>query len=117
MFFFYLLIVVILVLIFVFFSRSFYFAAEIKKERRDFIDRSKQIRTGMSKSEVIKIMGNTYSHSYLQNNIEKLEWTKRKGGCGVAFCGIFTYDKPIVHSICVVFQDDIVIEVYANNMV
>ena len=113
---FWLLIVILLVLIFISFSRSFSFFSESKKERWDFINRSKQIRPGMSKSEVIGIMGTKYSHSYLQNNIEKLEWSKRKSGGGVIFKGVFTHDMPISHSICVVFQNDIAIEVHTNNM-
>jgi hypothetical protein len=116
MFIFWLLIVILLVLIFISFSRSFSFFSELKKERWAFINRSKQIRPGMSRSEVIGIMGTKYSHSYLQNNIEKLEWSKKKSAAGVIFKGVFTHDMPISHSICVVFQNDIAIEVHTNNM-
>ena len=90
-----------------------------RKEQRkeiNFIETCKRIRPGMSKQEILTILGHNYSPSYLQNNIEKLEWTYQKGGYGHVVDGTGSYCALVVRSISVHFQNDIAVEVYTNNL-
>lgn len=99
--------ILVILLIFSIFTKG-------KKAKWNLMDRAKQICTGMSKSEVINIMGKKYSLSYLQNDIEKLEWRYCEGGGGVKMSGVFAFNVGETKSIFVVFQHDIVIEVYTQ---
>ena len=106
-------VVLIVITIFII-SCIFSIFAKGKTAKWDFMERSKQIRPGMSKSEVINIMGKKYSHSYLQNDIEKLEWRYCESGGGVKMSGVFAFNAGETKSICVVFQHGAVIEVYTQ---
>ena len=92
---------------------GFCFTFENKQKKR-FAENIHAIRPGMLKSDVINLMGKKYSHSYLQNDIEKLEWHYCESGGGVKMSGVFVFNAGKTKSICVVFQHGTVIEVYTQ---
>lgn len=77
-----------------------------KKEEEEFIENHREIRPGMSKYEVLSILGDQYTQSFLKNGVEKLEWRFRSR----------SYSGTITRRISVKFKDGEVIEVNSLNM-
>ena len=86
------------------------------KQKNKFVDNSEKIRPGMSKEEVIGLMGDKCSHSYLQDNVEKFEWCYREGGGGVQINNVYTFSESKTRRVIVYLQNDRVIEVHCQNM-
>lgn len=90
---------------------------EERKNALRFIENHKKIKCGMNKSQVVNILGNTYTQSYLKNGIEKLEWRYRHAGyTGRVAKGYYVHSGQLTRKISVKFKDDIVIEVKSLNM-
>lgn len=80
-----------------------------------FIKGARSIRPNMTKENVINILGNRYTTSYLQDGVENLVWQYRK------YKRIIVNDRHIntlayTRKISVSFKNDIVIEVRSFNM-
>ena len=85
--------------------------------KRKFIENAQSIRRGMLKFDVIGIMGDKYSHSYLQDDLEKLEWCYRENGSGVMISnGVFITDQGTNMKISVIFRNNMAIEVNVENI-
>ena len=63
---------------------AIYVTAKQKQAEMDFIDAARSVRAGMSKQDVISILGSDYSYSLLKNGIEKLEWLYHSTACRAA---------------------------------
>lgn len=88
-----------------------------QKNEKQFQENHKKIYLGMSKDEVIDILGEQYTQSYLKNNIEKLEWRYRhQGYTGRVAEGAYVHSSGFTRRISVKFKDGIVIEVNSLNM-
>lgn len=94
---------VIFVIIFII-SRTV-FSAGLKKER-EFCDKCKQIRPGMSKFKTIQLLGDRYSPSYLQDGVERLEWSWRRQG-------VF---QTLTRKIIIIFECDKAVEIITENI-
>ena len=70
----------------------------------------------MLKEDVINLMGKKCSHSYLQNDVEKIEWCYRVSGGGFGINNVYTFSEPITKRVTVYFRDGRVIEVHSQNM-
>ena len=82
-----------------------------------FIENAQSIRRGMLKFDVIGIMGDKYSHSYLQDDLEKLEWCYRENGSGVMMSnGVFITDQGTNMKVSVIFRNNMAIEVNVENI-
>ena len=91
----------------------------IKEKEREqaFTENHKKIKPGMEKKQVIHILGNQYTQSYLKGNIEKLEWRYRKPGyTGRVVKGAYVHASSMTRRISVKFKDNLVIEVHSLNM-
>lgn len=86
------------------------------KTQKRFKENARAIRPGMLKLDVINLMGKKYSHSYLQNDVEKLEWRYHESGGGVNMNGVFVFEEGETKRICVIFQHGVVIEVHTQNL-
>lgn len=80
-----------------------------------------QIQVGMTKSQVISLMGGGFSTSLLKNGDEKLEWKVReKGSSTRAYIAkgfsVGTTDSAFTRSAVVVFRDGYVVEKTSNNL-
>lgn len=87
-----------------------------KRKKGEFAKNAKSIRLGMFKSDVITIMGDSYSRSYLRDGLEKLEWCYREDGSGVMVNGVFIVTEGVVARVSVIFQNYKVIEVNLDNV-
>ena len=86
-----------------------------KKEQ--FTQNYKQIDYGMSKEEVIQILGEKYTKSLLKGGIEKLEWRMDTLGSSFRVAkGMYVHSNGKVRKVSIKFKDDKVIEVNAVNM-
>ena len=108
--------VVLIIVLVVFFWFFRYSESRTKKKEKSFIDSHRKIRPGMGKLEVLAILGEEYTQSYLQNDIEKLEWQYRQAGVGVLLNGLFVSEDSYTRRISVFFKNDFVIEVHSFNM-
>ena len=92
------------------------FSASKQKEKK-FIENHRKIQPGMSKAQVLSILGNQYTQSYLKNNVEKLEWRYRLPGyTGRIAKGTYMHTSALTRRISVKFKDNRVIEVNSLNM-
>ncbi|MBQ8624617.1 MAG: outer membrane protein assembly factor BamE [Agathobacter sp.] len=83
----------------------------------NFIENYKQIRPGMTKTQVIYLLGDRYTHSYLKNGIEKLEWKYRHVGQTARVSkGYYVHSGQLTRKVSVKFQNDVVVEINALNM-
>ena len=91
-----------------------------KKEQeasRAFIENHKKIHPGMTKVQVINILGSNYTQSYLKSGIEKLEWRHRQVGySGRIAKGAYVHTSSLTRRISVKFKDNVVVEVNCLNM-
>ena len=88
-----------------------------KAKKKTFIENHQQLLPGMSKMAVIRIMGDSYTQSYLQNGIEKLEWTYRHRGASTRVNRrMYVYPNSYTIRVSVKFKDGKVIEVNSLNM-
>ena len=88
-----------------------------KEKEKKFIENHRKIQPGMSKAQVLGILGNQYTQSYLKNNIEKLEWRYRLPGyTGRIAKGAYMHTSALTRRISVKFKDNRVIEVNSLNM-
>ena len=86
-------------------------------KREEFTKNYKQIDYGMSKEEVIQILGEKYTKSLLKGGIEKLEWRMDTLGASFRIAkGTYVHSHGQVRKVSVKFKDDKVIEVNAVNM-
>lgn len=96
---------------------AIYVTAKQKQAEMDFIDAARSVRAGMSKQDVISILGSDYSYSLLKNGIEKLEWRYRKNGHSYRVAkGVRTHQSGYTRRISVKFKDGIVVEINSLNM-
>ena len=87
------------------------------KNEKKFIENSKKIYPGMSKEDVVEILGDRYSQSYLKNDIEKLEWKWRHGGYSSRVAkGVYVHSGSFTRKVSVSFQNGKVMEVNSLNM-
>lgn len=88
-----------------------------KAKEQEFVENHRRIRPGMEKSQVIYILGDNYTQSYLKNNIEKLEWRFRNPGyTGRVAKGAYIHTGSVTRKISVKIQNNRVIEVHSLNM-
>ena len=80
-----------------------------------FIERARQIRPDMTKEEVINILGNQYTLSYLQDGVENLVWQYRKYN-RVCVDDVWINQLAYTRKISVSFKNDIAIEVRSFDM-
>lgn len=81
----------------------------------NFIERARQIRPDMTKEEVINILGNQYTLSYLQDGVENLVWQYRKYN-RVCIDDVWINQLAYTRKISVSFKNDIAIEVRSFDM-
>ena len=95
----------------------FYSTAKMKEETEKFIENHKKIKPGMSKLQVVNILGNNYTQSHLKSGVEKLEWRLRQAGySGRVAKGAYVHTSSLTRRISVKFKDNLVIEVNCLNM-
>lgn len=88
-----------------------------KRIENDFVDSARAIRKGMTKSEVVAILGSDYSYSSLKNGVEKYEWRYRKNGYSYRVAkGVSMRQSGYTRRISVKFKDGVVIETSSLNM-
>lgn len=88
-----------------------------KEKENKFIENHKKILPGMTKVQVLSILGNQYTQSYLKNDVEKLEWRYRLPGyTGRIAKGAYVHTSALTRRISVKFKDNRVIEVNSLNM-
>lgn len=88
-----------------------------QKVENDFVDSARMIRKGMTKSEVVAILGSDYSYSCLKNGVEKYEWRYRKKGYSYRVAkGVSMRQSGYTRRISVKFKDGVVIETSSLNM-
>ena len=80
-----------------------------------FIEAARRIRPDMTKSEVINILGNRYTLSYLQDGVENLVWQYRKYN-RVCIDDVWINQLAYTRKISVSFKNDIAIEVRSFDM-
>jgi hypothetical protein len=93
--------------------------AKIKEQEAEsnYIDSARKIRAGMTKDDVISILGNDYTYSLLKNGIEKYEWRYRKNGYSYRVAkGVSMRQSGYTRRISVKFKDGIVVEINSLNM-
>ena len=94
-----------------------YSASKKKEQEERFIRNHRKIFPGMTKAQVIGILGTQYTQSYLQNNVEKLEWKFRRAGYSARIAqGAYMHTGTLTRKISVKFKDNCVIEVKSLNM-
>ena len=92
-------------------------AVSRRRKELEFIEKHRKIRLGMSKFEVIGLLGKQYTQSYLKNDVEKLEWRYRHNGyIGRVARGTYLHTSSYTRRISVKFKGNIVIEVNSVNM-
>lgn len=110
----------VIILGFALFALLVYLSSESEKERKrevDFIHNHKLIHQGMSKKEVIDLLGRNYTKSVLKSGIEKLEWRYRHNGyTGRVAKGAYVHSGAITRRISVKFVDGKCIEINCLNM-
>lgn len=88
-----------------------------KRIENDFVDSARSIRKGMTKSEVVAILGSDYSYSCLKNGVEKYEWRYRKNGYSYRVAkGVSMRQSGYTRRISVKFKDGVVLETSSLNM-
>ncbi len=88
-----------------------------RKVENDFVDSARVIRKGMTKSEVVAILGSDYSYSCLKNGVEKYEWRYRKNGSSYRVAkGVSMRQSGYTRRISVKFKDGVVVETSSLNM-
>ena len=88
-----------------------------KCKEEEFIENHRIISRGMNEREVITILGDGYTKSYLKNGIDVYKWYYRKNGISFRIAWrVYEHESSYVRSICVHFKDGYVVEVIANNM-
>ena len=88
-----------------------------KAKEQEFIENHRRIHPGMEKSQVICILGDNYTQSYLKNDIEKLEWRFRNPGYTSRVAkGVYVHSGSVTRRISVKFKNNRVIEVHSLNM-
>lgn len=88
-----------------------------KQKATEFIENHKKISIGMTKTQIISIMGDRYTRSCLKNNIEKLEWRYRHAGyTGRIAKGAYVHTGSLTRKISVKFKDNKAIEINCINM-
>ncbi len=88
-----------------------------KKKEDEFCEKHREIRPGMLKNEVVYLLGDQYTISYLKNGVEKLEWRYRHSGyTGRVARGVYAHSSSFTRKISVKFKNDRVIEVNSLNM-
>ena len=94
-----------------------YVKAKEKEAENNYVDSARTIRAGMTKAEVIGILGSDYTYSLLKNGIEKYEWRYRKNGYSYRVAkGVSMRQSGYTRRISVKFKDGIVIEINSLNM-
>lgn len=94
-----------------------YASVKNHKIEQDFIYSARRIRAGMSKEDVLTIMGYDYTYSALKGGIEKYEWRFRKNGYSYRVAkGVSARQSGYTRRISVKFKDGVVIETSAINM-
>lgn len=83
-----------------------------KRLNRHFED----IEKGMTKFEVLEILGNPISISYLKNGQEKYEWSYKTAGYSYRGIGTRTYISGRVYKLTVYFRNDEVEEIGTLNL-
>lgn len=102
---------------FLLFAFAIYVTVKEKKAETDFVYAARSVRAGMSKQDVIFILGSDYSYSLLKNGIEKLEWRYRKKGHSYRVAkGVRAHQSGYTRRISVKFKDGVVIEINSLNM-
>ena len=98
-------------------SLLFLWVSKQKEKENRFIENHKKILPGMTKAQVLSILGNQYTQSYLKNNVEKLEWRYRMPGyTGRIAKDAYVHTSAFTRRISVKFKDNRVIEVNSLNM-
>ena len=88
-----------------------------KEAENNYVCAARTIRAGMTKDDVISILGNDYTYSLLKNGIEKYEWRYRKNGYSYRVAkGVSMRQSGYTRRISVKFKDGIVIEINSLNM-
>ena len=88
-----------------------------KNKEDEFCKKHREVYIGMYKEDVIDLMGENYTISYLKNNIEKLEWRYRHSGyTGRVAKGVYAHSSSFTRKISVFIQDGKVVEVKSLNM-
>lgn len=94
-----------------------YLIFSVRRQETKFIENHKKIFPGMSKTQVIDILGTQYTQSFLKNNVEKLEWRFRRSGYSSRIAkGAYVHTGSLARKISVKFKNEIVIEVNSLNM-
>ena len=88
-----------------------------KKKEEEFCEKYREICVGMLKNQVIFILGDNYTVSYLKNDIEKLEWRYRHMGfTGRVTEGVYAHSGSFTRRVSVKIKDNRVVEVNSINM-
>lgn len=88
-----------------------------RRMEEDFIYSARRIRAGMSKDDVLDIMGHDYTYSALKGGVEKYEWRLRKNGYSYRVSkGVSVRQSGYTRRIAVKFKDGVVIETSSLNM-
>lgn len=106
-----------IVLIVLLLGGFFVYLLYLRSKESDFIENYKKINYGMSKEDVIELLGDGYTKSLLKGGVEKLEWRIDKSGATVRVAsGVYMHSRGKVRKVTVKFQDNKVIELNALNM-
>ncbi len=94
------------------------FVALLQKKKEDeFIQNHRKIHVGMTRMQVIDILGDNFTQSCLKNDVEKLEWRYRRNGyTGRIARGAYIHTSSLTRRISVKFKEGKVIEVNSINM-
>ena len=80
-----------------------------------FIKRARSIRPNMTKENVISLLGNRYTTSYLQDGVENLVWQLNKYK-NISIGDTYVKQLAYTRKISVSFKNNIAIEVRSFNM-
>lgn len=88
------------------------------KKMNSMIESYNSIAIGMSKQQVLDLMGEDYNFSFLKNGIEKYEWKYKVAGVSYSsgISGIRHYRSGYTIKMTIKFKDGIVFEKTGNNL-
>ena len=116
----YLYIIIPVIFSLIFLSLIIWLVIAKNRQISDFKNRAKLIEIGMTKQQVIEIMGEKYSKSVEKNGNEIYEWKYRINGNGSAYhsdnFSTFSFRQGYALTIKVTFENGIVISFLSNNL-